>query len=173
MSDDFEQIAPEVERQLDEAKTKAADPELQKLWDELDSVPFEPEFADPDRPDRTVTVRGAQVGVHHYNNFPYVLNSVNDMLSLRPPRDIFAEQIYKDVEKAKYQTVFAILRTQLPLAYKKALEINAEIDRRKNEGLPPQPLSEEDTYTVSQVFGRAASLARQLDPDYDLGYLRH
>lgn len=173
MTDDMERLGPEVERQLDKAKGSVETPEQQKLWHELDGVAFNPDFADPERPDRVVTIRGRQVRLHHYNNFPYILSSVDDMLHMRPPRDIFAQQIYDDAEKARYQTVFAVLRHQLPAAYKRALEINAEIERRKSEGLPSQLLTEEDIYVVSQVFGAAASLARQLDPAYDLSNLRH
>lgn len=172
MADDFEQIGPEVERQLGEIQRTANDPELQQLWEELERVPFNPDFEDPDRRGRTVIINGHTKPVYHYNNFPILLSRVEDELSLRPPRDEFARAIISTAEEKRLQVIFGVLRHQLPRAYQRVLEIDRQIQATAGGDQPPAPLSDEDKYTVSQVYGEAASLARQLDPNYDLAYLR-
>lgn len=176
MADDFERIGPEVERQITEAARRAAgdtvgqDPQLNE---ELARIPFLPELGSDYKRDMTVIYQGQRMPVHDFNNFPIKLVAINDFLNHEKPKDTYAEALISAAEEMRYQPIFSVFRHQFPAVYKKVLEIQSERQARKAEQGPPgYDLRDEETYIVSQGYGAAAMLARELDQNYNLSFLR-
>lgn len=176
MGDDLEKIGPEVERQISEAAHRAAgdtvgdDPQLEE---ELARIPFEPELGSDYKRGRTAVYKGQRMPVHDFNNFPITLVVVDRLLKHEAQPDEYSRAVIDTAEERRYQPIFAVFRHEFPTVYKKIIDIQADRQaRRQNRGDQAYDLTDEETYIVSQGYGAAAALARQLDKNYDLRFLR-
>lgn len=163
---------------IDRSKAPTTDiewtPEEQaELQAELARNTFNPEYANPDNPDRKIKIDGEQVDGYWYNNFPVILSVMDRLNNSQDPISLDSfEQMYATVaESRRYPELFAMLQHSSPALYKRALQLfrskDAPTDHRGRE------LSENEVIFIhSQAYSAAAALARRLDPNYDLDYLR-
>ena len=183
MDDELAPIGDEVQRQLEqvgEAQSTSVDWTEQdeaQLQEELARVKFNPAHANPDIPDTYVVVDGIQRPVHGYNNFLVILETLDDVFAEREFAHLSFQAAYASVRyERNYDGVFGIMRRQFPALYKRALILQEERDVRvrhvkRLEQVPANLMSDEERYIASQAYSVAAKIAKEIDPQYDLGYL--
>lgn len=146
--------------------------EQAELNSELAKIPFSSVHANPDFSDRTVTVGGEATQIHAYNNFPMIL-SVVDMLrhSKKIPQLPPVESTYLEVaNERRYPEIFGALEAAYPAIYKRTKQIFSS----RGQTAPPGPelSADEKAFVQSQAYSAAAHLAQEVDPNYNLDFLR-
>ena len=140
---------------------------------ELARIVFNPNYANPDYPDRKVKVAGEEANIHGYNNFPMVLSIVDKLRrSKEPPKGNSFEAAYAAVaDERRYLEISEALEKTFPVLYKRSIQL-FESAGEPMDHLGRKISEDEVVFIQSQAYSAAADLARQLDPDYDLAFLR-